>query len=201
MGTRHLIAVMLDGEYKVAQYGQWDGYLEGAGCDVLAFLHTVQVPNFYDQVRKLTWIDEEVHKNLWVEAGADPESEFVNYDVAKHFGKMYPELSRDTGANILDIVAEGKVQHGLHNSIDFADDSVFCEWAYVIDLDKGTFEVYKGFNKRPLPETDRFYKKERDAHGYWPVRHIRTYSLWNLPTIGEFMASFDNEEEGSDESG
>ena len=29
MGTRHLIAVQLDGEYKIAQYGQWDGYPEG----------------------------------------------------------------------------------------------------------------------------------------------------------------------------
>ena len=26
MGTRNLTAVFMDGEYKVAQYGQWDGY-------------------------------------------------------------------------------------------------------------------------------------------------------------------------------
>lgn len=25
MGTRNLTAVYLDGQYKVAQYGQWDG--------------------------------------------------------------------------------------------------------------------------------------------------------------------------------
>lgn len=28
MGTRHLTAVVIDGDYKVAQYGQWDGYPE-----------------------------------------------------------------------------------------------------------------------------------------------------------------------------
>ena len=38
MGTRHLIAVQLDGEYKIAQYGQWDGYPDGKGIDVLHFL-------------------------------------------------------------------------------------------------------------------------------------------------------------------
>ena len=26
MGTRNLTCVFKDGEYKVAQYGQWDGY-------------------------------------------------------------------------------------------------------------------------------------------------------------------------------
>lgn len=31
MGTRNLTAVYLDGQYKVAQYGQWDGYPEGRG--------------------------------------------------------------------------------------------------------------------------------------------------------------------------
>lgn len=31
MGTRNLTCVVLDGEFKVAQYGQWDGYPEGSG--------------------------------------------------------------------------------------------------------------------------------------------------------------------------
>lgn len=38
MGTRNLVAVQIDGQYKIAQYGQWGGYLEGKGVDVLTFL-------------------------------------------------------------------------------------------------------------------------------------------------------------------
>lgn len=38
MGTRHLIAAVIDGEYKIAQYGQWDGDPEGQGLTVLDFL-------------------------------------------------------------------------------------------------------------------------------------------------------------------
>ena len=38
MGTRNLIAVQLDGKYRIAQYGQWDGNPENAGVDVLTFL-------------------------------------------------------------------------------------------------------------------------------------------------------------------
>lgn len=37
MGTRGLTAVMVDGEYKVAQYGQWDHYPDGQGKTALAF--------------------------------------------------------------------------------------------------------------------------------------------------------------------
>ena len=45
MGTRHLIFIQLNGEYKLSQYGQWDGYLEGQGLDVLNFLRTIMVPD------------------------------------------------------------------------------------------------------------------------------------------------------------
>ena len=38
MGTRHLTCVVKDGDYKVAQYGQWDGYPSGQGIDILTFL-------------------------------------------------------------------------------------------------------------------------------------------------------------------
>lgn len=41
MGTRHLTAVFVDGEYKVAQYGQWDGYPEGQGLTCLEFARSV----------------------------------------------------------------------------------------------------------------------------------------------------------------
>lgn len=43
MGTRHLIAVCIDGKYPIAQYGQFDGYPEGAGVDILNILRTISL--------------------------------------------------------------------------------------------------------------------------------------------------------------
>lgn len=188
MGTRHLIAVQVDGKYKVAQYGQWDGYPSGQGIEVLRFLHEVEVPNFYDQVSKLEWIPESIHQSLWIQAGADPGDPWVNCEISDRFRSMYPELSRDTCAGVLQIIADGQVKHGLVNAIDFAYESLFCEWAYVIDLDKGTFEIYEGFNSKLLDESERFYKAEPDEDGYYGVKLTQKYPLWNLPTEHEFLA-------------
>ena len=46
MGTRNLTMVYLNGEYKVAQYGQWDGYPEATGCLILKFLTGVKLDYF-----------------------------------------------------------------------------------------------------------------------------------------------------------
>ena len=106
--------------------------------------------------------------------------------------RVYPELSRDTAANILNMVYESENGLKLRDNIEFAADSLFCEWAYVIDLDKGTFEVYQGFNQEPLEPTDRFYglKPEpgrlQSTETYYPVRKIAEYRFTELPSDEEF---------------
>lgn len=46
MGTRYLTMVVKDNKTKVAQYGQFDGYLSGAGVAILKFLKTVDMKKF-----------------------------------------------------------------------------------------------------------------------------------------------------------
>lgn len=59
---------------------------------------------------------------------------------------LYPCLSRDTSAKILEIVANAThdKQIAIYESLKFANDGLFCEWAYVNDLDKDTLEIYGG---------------------------------------------------------
>lgn len=44
----------------------------------------------------------------------------------------------------------------LKNKINFAADTMFCRWVYVIGLDKNTFEVYT-HNNLKLNKDDFFY--------------------------------------------
>lgn len=208
MGTRHLIAVIQNEEPKVAQYGQWDGYPRGQGIQILKFLsrnnerysikdkqnigqkNNTDLKIFRDKIAKTIFLPEKELTKRWREF--DPEGkEWVSVEVSNKFLKKYPELHRDSGSDILQLIYEGKA-YELNNSFDFADNSGYCEWAYVIDLDKDTFEIFKGYVKEPLNENERFYNNgaiNANAIGtkYYPVKHIHTFDLNNLPSENEFL--------------
>lgn len=148
MGTRHLIEVIVNGETKVAQYGQWDGYPEGQGEGVCSFIETLSdLEAFKKAVEKLRFLTGQEIKDRWTECGADPESSFVNMEVATKHDDRWPWLSRDCGSNILKMIAEGLVD-GLDDASSFKDDGLFCEFRYVLDLDNETLGCYiKGTQK------------------------------------------------------
>lgn len=77
----------------------------------------------------------------------------------------------------------------------FAAESLFCEWAYVIDLDKGTFEAFEGFQKEPPPPSDRFADLPREAgEEYYPIRMVGSWSLDELPTDEDFVKALEKED-------
>lgn len=188
MGTRNLTVVVQNNEIKVAQYCQWDGYLEGQGLTALNFLRDEMNQSFRDKVAKCSWITPEEHKQLWVDAGADPDSDMVGMDVSDKFKETNFHLHRDCGAIILKLIQDSENGLKLQNTIDFAADSLFCEYGYVVDLDKNTFEVYKGFNKEKLAETERFaFLNDKSDDGYFPIKLLKSYSLDGLPTKEEII--------------
>lgn len=188
MGTRHLIAVKVDGDYKVAQYGQWDGYPEGQGTGVLAFLRGMERAAFLAKVRATHLITPQ-------------EMDEYGARLGSNWAKTHPWLSRDAGSDILGYVMQQPDGLWLKNSIDFAGDSLFCEFAYVIDFDTETFEVFKGFNKEPVPDGARFTARASDgAAGYEPVRLWHSWPLSALPTEEQFLATFRSDKDDEDES-
>lgn len=197
MGTRNLTCVFLDGEYKVAQYGQWDGYPSGQGATALEFLRGLvaagTVSQFADRVRAISAITVEDYKALWVECGANPDADFVSFDVAKEFGRRHPHLDRDAGAKILEMIFAGTATK-IQRQVEFSGDSLFCEWCYVVDLDRGTFEVFKGFNKAPLLPGDRFFGQPVGKSEYQPVRLLKSYPLNDLPEVAAMIEDFNSPE-------
>ena len=191
MGTRNLTAVYIDGEYKIAQYGQWDGYPEGQGLTALMFCRAIADKDaraeIAEKFRKCSWITQ---------AEVDRRNAMITNGEVKNWGKEWPELHRDTGAEILAIVANSEKGLALKNDLSFAADSLFCEWAWVIDLDAGTFEGYRGFNETPLTEEERFYflrdKEEGEYHG---IKLAAKWSLDDLPTNDDFLDAFKEDDD------
>jgi len=197
VGTRNLTIVFAGGEYRVAQYGQWDGYPEGAGISILRFLRDkMDELRFRTRLSQFSFIEDN-----------DGITKRIDKAFEKDVGPYcFPEFSRDTGCDILPMIQNGDATtRYLGNNLDFAADSLFCEWAYVVDFDHRTFEVFQGFNKTPLEENERFYflndKADSDfappGERYYPVRLAATFDLDNLPEDDEFLDVFkvDDEEE------
>ena len=204
MGTRNLQVVVLNNEIRVANYAQFDGYIGGQGLTALKFLRESMNESFKEKVAQCSWITPAEAKKLWVKCGAKPNSDMVGMDVSDKFKANYLHLHRDCGADIYALIQNSVNGLKLQNDINFAADSLFCEWVYVIDLDKNTFEVFKGFNQEKLVETERFAflndvaeKGEDNMRGdvYYPVKLAKSYSLDNLPTEEQILADFQEKEE------
>lgn len=167
MGTRHLVAVVHESEFVVAQYGHYDGYPSGHGLQVLRFLR------------------EGFDNKLFV--SKLPLVRFVTEDEREARGREPESLSLHASSKIMEIIQKATDTVDIVNSRSFADDSLFCEWCYVVDLDKNTFEVYKGMNKAELGHEDRFYSDELNDEEYKPVKIHASYPLGALPSDDAFL--------------
>lgn len=208
MGTRNLTVVVSDGEYRVAQYCQWDGYPGGQGINILNFLSSSdRIDLLRENVKKCSFITEEQYDKLH-ETYRETHQESVHIaENGRHillkstindFLNDYPQFSRDTGSDILRMIAASPDGLTLYDDHEFAADSLFCEWAYVIDLDQNTFEVYSGFNTTPLQPSERFYSLQTTEidtgeERYYPVHMIRSYSLSDLPDQKTFLEECEGE--------
>lgn len=197
MGTRHIIAVQSKGDYKIAQYGQWDGYPSGQGVSVLAFLKDEKkVQKLKKNLAKTRFLDEKKKDKAFLAAYNKNATQTDNRTPEQiHWFNTY--MTRNLGAKILTSVANSKDKEILlRNELPFVADSLFCEWAYVIDFDAGTFEVYHGFQKSPPPKGDRFagMKSEENGSEYFPIALAKKYKLSKLPSKGEFLEDLKKKE-------
>jgi len=203
MGTRHLIAVYKDGAAKVAQYGQWDGYPSGQGTDVLKFVSDpANVEALRAAVDNVHFITEEEYDAINAQVGIDPKATLITMEQADARKAAAPALSRDTSADILSMIAAGEVT-AVQNAEDFAQDSLFCEYAYAVDLDTNRLEAYVGFQhaehsdgRYAAPKPADFEPRYEGDSWYAPVRLAASWPLSELPSQEDFEATIAGVEKG-----
>lgn len=57
MGTRNITRVISEGQLKVCQYCQWDGYPTGAGKEIVDFIRSSDDEKMVHQLRRVTLVD------------------------------------------------------------------------------------------------------------------------------------------------
>ena len=196
MGTRHLTVVIKDNEIKLSQYGQWDGYFTYSGTKFLEFVkdnlqakskkkQKYLIETFGEKVDTLKEVDEKTYqefiaiKNKYGFDNTQNKSQF-----AIPFSIMFPQFSRDTGVEILDII--NRIQPYMFTSYKFPVvldfDGVGCtEFVNVINLD--TEEIYMltthEFKGVPL-STCELVERVYEHHDCWYKSSIR-----DIPTIAK----------------
>lgn len=195
MGTRNLTIAIWKEEVKVAQFGQWDGYPEVSGCMLLEFLkEKFNVERIKEVFLKVRFQNEEdIRKRKEFLHSVGIKEKRMSMDDLREIEKEYPLHSSEIGAGIMEELLKHKDENEivLFDSYEFASDSYWCEWAYVIDFDKNVFEVYKGSNLSALSETDRFFPLQDEQSKSYPVKLIRFYPFSQLPAPEEFLSHFD----------
>lgn len=144
MGTRNLICVVKDNEFKLTKYCQWDGYLSGQGKDIINIIIRFNTEGLWEEFRKhvdgLVYLSDKEVNNRWKEFDTD---NFV-LDACMQFCDKYPSLHRDTGANILNLILFNKNLEVTKPNPEFAYivGGLFCEYCYVLNLDDDVLEIY-----------------------------------------------------------
>ena len=160
MGTRNLTVVKdKTGQTRVAQYGQWDGYPSYSGIQALEFLRDEGNQALLSAKLDLVqFVSEEECDTIY---NSFPDvSNWENKD----FLNAYPGLHRDTGIDILKVVANATAPVKTMDNSEFANDSLFCEGIYEVDF-----------------STNKFTSNYNDI--------VAMYDLDNLPTDEEYLSA------------
>lgn len=126
MSTRGLIGFVHNGEVR-AKYNHYDSYLEKLGQGIADFCNTLSVEDwdsFIEAYDKIDWGEKEVTDSLETYQGAD----------------------------ILPVILEGRAVT-LFDEIEFAKDDIFCEYAYLLNLDSKELEIYSHNFKTEVDQT------------------------------------------------
>lgn len=142
MSTRGAFGFRIDGADKVT-YNHFDSYLSGLGATLLSDLRKTDEETLVRAARRIRLVDDQEAPTA---ADIERYGDWANTGVSSGRLNEWYVLLREAQGRLapyldgLDVMIDGH---------DFLKDSLFCEYAYIVNLDTKMFEVYTGYIKRP----------------------------------------------------
>ena len=179
MSTRGLLVVKnKQGEVKLAEYISHDSYPSYAGIKICEFCRDKE---------KLEKLQRYLNDNVIFVKDLYKETSEENIKFCE----------RNEGVKMLDAIIENFDNPDTklktiypEDHMEFGQDSLFCEWVYMIDFNLNRLIVFKGFNKLPFNQAEEF-KTDKPRSGYWGVEELLLFNLDDLPkSKSEFVAPF-----------
>lgn len=168
MGTRGLYGFRKNGIDKTT-YNHFDSYPSCLGRAAAEFL-TFTTPEVMEKVyESIVLIDEDVPPTpeqikQCVDAGyyddrVSNQSTADWYCLLRNLQGEFEEYKKNAVAGRVTFMADRQ---------EFITNSLFCEYAYIFNLDTQNLEFYVGYQHRPQPGNR--YGEEPDEDGYYPCR-------------------------------
>jgi hypothetical protein len=185
MGTRNLSLCKKDGQIKIAQYGQWDGYPSGQGATILKFCQRKENLQRLESCLPKIHLAEELTEFIEEYNGLCPRY-YSKMDKRTDEMKLWWNtlMHRDIGGEIFENIAYldtskmpmvmgDNIYISLYSDLDKTNNycDIWIEYAYLINFDTNKLECY----------------------GYGNL--LKEYDLDNLPTVDEFIKELEGDEE------
>ncbi len=139
MGTRGVYGFRVNDQDKVT-YNHFDSYPEGLGRKILTYASQTPISEMQKAASRIILVDERMP------APPDLIERYIHYaDLGvsrQRYDDWYCLLRKTHG----DLTPYHRDLEHMIDSHEFLHDSLFCEWAYIVNLDDENLEVYRGFN-------------------------------------------------------
>ena len=179
MSTRGLYGIR-KGEVDKCTYNHCDSYPDGLGRDILQFCATHSEQQISDLYNLIELFNTNVPPTEEQKAMCKING-YVNLNVSSQSDSDWYCLLRDC---------------------KFIKDSLFCEYAYIINLDTHVLEFWRGFQTKPNHNNRYGFNISSQGVGYtyypcnliWEIK-LLDINLQNINTIVDEMEDMCNEDE------
>lgn len=183
MSTSGILGIKVGGVYK-ATYNHSDSYPENLGTMVVSFCRklnrTGQWDRFKEKMMQVVLVKENDVPSQELQERYTKSGYFNDHVSTGSPTEWYCLLKNLQDGIILQEIFRGACQHMI-DSFEFLTNSLYCEYAYIINLDDMTLELYKGRNTTPDENSPLPFEQKKDEDGYYPVRLVKSYKLSAIP--------------------
>ena len=188
MGTRGAIGFIMNEEEKIT-YNHWDSYPEALGNGILNFLNTTNIEDLGEKVKNIQMINED-SKPSPHQIQRCINNLTINLEVGDQSQEDWYCLLREAQGDLNKYCQVGM----MIDNKEFLEESLFCEWAYIVNLDTKKLEVYKGFNKNKGGK-GRYANLQSEPYSkYYGVVLLFELDLYDLPDKFEEEYNEDTEQ-------
>jgi len=184
MGTRGVYGFRLNGKDKTT-YNHSDSYPEYLGRNIIEFIRSTSSEEMKSIFNRIELIDK--NKKPTKEEIAKCQ-EWSDFSVSSRSENDWYCLLRSAQG---DLFAYKQGLFYMSDDSSFIEDSLFCEWGYIINLDTDMLEIWQGFQH--YPDLNNRYGQEAQDE-YYPCKMIGEFPLNAIDEWEEFVQTGMEEE-------